>query len=124
MRVGKRIGNYSVMLAGMAAMMLAGSTWAAQKKGPLKVFILAGQSNMEGHANVSTIDFLGEDPDPARAGLLKKIKPDGKTLATRDDVWIAKGAAYGNLGPGYGAGVSDKPGNNIGPEYGFGYFMG
>ena len=48
MRVGKRIGNYSVMLAGMAAMMLAGSTWAAQKKGPLKVFILAGQSNMEG----------------------------------------------------------------------------
>jgi len=27
---------------------------------PLKVFILAGQSNMDGQANVSTIDFLGE----------------------------------------------------------------
>jgi hypothetical protein len=30
------------------------------RKGPLKVFILAGQSNMDGQANVSTIDFLGE----------------------------------------------------------------
>jgi hypothetical protein len=50
---------------------------------PLKVFILAGQSNMDGQANVSTIDFLGEDPDKDRAALLKKFKPDGKTLVKR-----------------------------------------
>jgi hypothetical protein len=29
---------------------------------PLKVFILAGQSNMEGHAGVQTLDRLGEHP--------------------------------------------------------------
>jgi hypothetical protein len=50
---------------------------------PLKVFILAGQSNMDGQAHVSTIDFLGEDPDKERAALLKKFKPDGKTLVKR-----------------------------------------
>ena len=67
---------------------------AAPGKGRLKVFILAGQSNMDGQANVSTIDFLGEDPDPARAALLKKFKPDGKTLVTRSDVWVASDAGY------------------------------
>ena len=29
---------------------------------PLKVFILAGQSNMEGHAAISTFDYIGKDP--------------------------------------------------------------
>jgi hypothetical protein len=28
---------------------------------PLKVFILAGQSNMEGHAKVETFDYIGDD---------------------------------------------------------------
>jgi len=92
---------------------------------PLKVFILAGQSNMDGQANVSTIDFLGEDPDKDRAALLKKFKPDGKTLVARDDVWVAHRGVYGNLGPGYGGRKSDDTlGSNIGPEYAFGYFMG
>ena len=92
-------------------------------KGPLKVFILAGQSNMDGNANVSTIDFLGEDKE--HGALLKKFKPDGKTMVTRDDVWIAHRGVYGKLGPGYGARKSDdKLGNCIGPEYAFGYFMG
>jgi alpha-galactosidase len=34
-------------------------------KGPVKVFILAGQSNMEGHAGVQTLDRLGEHPTHA-----------------------------------------------------------
>jgi hypothetical protein len=29
---------------------------------PLKVFILAGQSNMEGPAHVRTIEGIGDDP--------------------------------------------------------------
>jgi alpha-galactosidase len=96
---------------------------AHTRKGPLKVFILAGQSNMDGQANVSTIDFLGEDKE--HGYLLKKFKPDGKTLATRDDVWVAHRGVYGKLGPGYGGRKSDdKLGSNIGPEYAFGYFMG
>jgi hypothetical protein len=44
---------------------------------PLKLFILAGQSKMDGNADVSTVDFLGEDPEHGH--LLKKSKPDGKT---------------------------------------------
>ena len=89
----------------------------------LKVFILAGQSNMDGQANVSTIDFLGEDK--AHGHLLKTFKPDGKTLVTRDDVWVANGGVYDTLQPGFGGRKNyDKLGNNIGPEYAFGYYMG
>jgi hypothetical protein len=37
----------------MAILILAGPVWAGHaKKGPLKVFILAGQSNMEGQGVV------------------------------------------------------------------------
>ena len=39
-------------------------TAAAQPK-KLKVFILAGQSNMEGHAKVETFDYIGDDPATA-----------------------------------------------------------
>ncbi len=94
-------------------------------KGPLKVYILAGQSNMDGQADKRTIDFLGEDKDPARAALLKIFKPDGKTLVTRGDVWVTSDDVSGDLGPGYG-GRKDysKLGNCIGPEYAFGYYMG
>ena len=47
---------------------------AASRK--LKVFILAGQSNMEGHAHVGTFDSIGKDPmtgSPAQA----MRNPDG-----------------------------------------------
>ena len=88
---------------------------------PLKVFILAGQSNMDGQAHVRTIDFLGEThPD-----LLKRIKPDGESFASRDDVWVAHRGVYGPLSVGYGGRRSDSQlGNKIGPEYAFGTFIG
>ena len=127
MRVEKRFVNRSVLVAAIAALILAGPAWAAQpKKGPLKVFLLAGQSNMEGHDELRTIDFLGEDPDNDRAALLKKFKPDGKTLVTRDDVWVvSNGAVFDKLQPGLGARRDSATlGNKIGPEYAFGYFMG
>jgi alpha-galactosidase len=125
MRVEKQSVNRSVLLAALAALILACPARAAVKKGPLKIFLLAGQSNMEGHAELRTIDFLGEDPDKDRAALLKKFKPDGKTLVTRDDVWVvSNGAVFDKLQPGLGArGDSAKLGNQIGPEYAFGYFM-
>lgn len=109
----------------VAGPMSAGPAQAAVKKGPLKIFLLAGQSNMEGHADIRTIDFLGEDSDPARVALLKKIKPDGKTLVTRDDVWVvSNGAYFDKLQPGLGARRDAATlGNQIGPEYAFGYFM-
>jgi len=117
-------GSFALAAAALLLAQLA-PLYAEAAPKPLKVFILAGQSNMDGQANVSTIDFLGEDPDKDRAALLKTFKPDGKTLVTRDDVWVAHRGVYGKLGPGYGGRKSDdKLGSNIGPEYAFGYFMG
>ncbi len=94
-------------------------------KGPLKVFIMAGQSNMDGQADIKTIDFLREDKDPAKAALFKAFKPDSKEYTTRDDVWVANDDIYDKLQPGFG-GRRDyaKIGSNIGPEYAFGYYMG
>ena len=47
------------------ALIDAGSATAGERDKPLKVFILAGQSNMQGHANVSTLDSLADDPKTA-----------------------------------------------------------
>ena len=92
---------------------------------PVQVFILAGQSNMDGQANVKTIDFLGEDKAPSRAALLKTFKPDGKTFVTRKDVWVVNGGVHDILQTGFGGRKNyDQLGTNIGPEYAFGYYMG
>jgi alpha-galactosidase len=100
---------------------------------PLKVYILAGQSNMEGHAKVETFDYLGDDP--ATAPLLKQMRgPDGQP-AVCEKVWIsyltgpydgsANGEGFGKLTTGYGA-RGDRPtedGGKIGPEFTFGLTM-
>lgn len=95
---------------------------------PLKVFILAGQSNMQGHAMIETFDYIGDDP--ATAPLLKEMRdPDGKPHVC-DNVWISSvgclGDAYmdltektGKLTAGFGA-----PDGKIGPEFMFGITMG
>ena len=68
----------SETILAMAVFMMTGFTFnvAAAAK-PLKVYILAGQSNMEGQAKVETFDYIGEDP--ATSPLLKAMRgPDGK----------------------------------------------
>jgi len=97
------------------------------KKGPLKVFILAGQSNMEGQGKIAadpknnggkgSLQYLVKDPTtaPRFKHLLDK---DGKWLV-RDDVWIWYLGRKGKLTVGYGA-REDR----IGPELGFGIVMG
>lgn len=107
-------------------------TATAQSK-KLKVFILAGQSNMEGHARIETFDYIGDDP--ATAPLLKQMRaPDG-TPAVADHTWIsyltghyegkANGEGTGKLTTGYGARGSSptKDGGKIGPEFMFGLTM-
>jgi alpha-galactosidase len=100
---------------------------------PLKVFILAGQSNMEGHAAISTFDYIGKDP--LTAPILKEMRnPDG-TPRVCDKVWIsyltgpydgsANGEGLGKLTAGFGA-RGDQPtkdGGKIGPEFTFGIYM-
>jgi len=97
---------------------------------PLKVFILAGQSNMEGHAKVETFDYIGDDP--ATAPLLKIMRgADGKA-AVCDGAWISyftgigdkNGEGFGKLTAGYGSRQKpDKDGGKIGPEFTFGLTM-
>ncbi len=99
----------------------------------LKVFILAGQSNMEGHAHVGTFDYIGKDP--TTAPLLEAMRnPDG-TPRVCDKVWMsyltgpydgsANGEGVGKLTAGFGA-RGDQPtkdGGKIGPEFTFGIFL-
>ena len=100
---------------------------------PLKVFILAGQSNMEGHARIETFDYIGDDP--ATAPLLKMMRgADGKP-AVAENAWIsyltgqhegrANGEGTGKLTAGFGARGSNptQDGGKIGPEFTFGLTM-
>ena len=116
----------TIPMAILAAMCCSSAMAAG---GPLKVYILAGQSNMEGQAKVETFDYIGDDP--ATAPLLKEMRgPDGKPRVC-ENVWISyltgskdnNGEGLGKLTAGYGsryggdiAELSDK----IGPEFTFG----
>jgi alpha-galactosidase len=91
------------------------------------VFILAGQSNMQGHASISTFDSLADDPKTAP--LLKEMRGRGGRPRECEKVWISSigclGDAYtdltekhGKLTAGFGA-----PEDKIGPEFTFGLFM-
>jgi Carbohydrate esterase, sialic acid-specific acetylesterase len=111
----------------LLSLLLAACRPGVAQSRPLKVFILAGQSNMEGHARIETFDYIGDDP--ATAPLLKQMRgPDGKP-AVCDDVWIsyftgtgdANGEGFGKLTAGYGARQNpEEDGGKIGPEFTFG----
>jgi alpha-galactosidase len=84
-------------------------------KGPVKVFILAGQSNMEGKAKVSLLEYQAQQPGTRQ--LFQHLRKDGKWVE-RPDVWIKFLDRKGNLTVGYGS-----PGC-IGPEVEFGTVVG
>ena len=94
-------------------------------KGPVKVFILAGQSNMQGHGTVNggagTLETLLANDAEGRFGYL--VDENGQ-WSVRDDVWItyerdASDIRSGGLTAGYGVNNS-----RLGPELGFGHAMG
>ncbi len=90
---------------------------------PLKVFILAGQSNMQGHAHISTFDTMGLDPKTAP--LLEAMRHTDGTPRVCEKVWISSiGSAaqeqVGKLTAGFGA---QARGPKIGPEFTFGIYM-
>lgn len=80
------------------------------------VYILAGQSNMEGKGKVDTLPFMAKDPETAP--LLDLIRDDNGDWATRDDAFIRYGKRHGKLTVGYGSNE-----NLIGPELTFGTLM-
>jgi hypothetical protein len=98
--------------------------------GPLKVFILAGQSNMEGHAKIETFDYIGDDP--ATAPLLKKMRNTDGTSHVCAHAYISyltgigenNGEGFGKLATGYGSRRNPaEDGGKIGPEFTFGIAM-
>jgi alpha-galactosidase len=88
---------------------------------PLQVFILAGQSNMQGHAKVSTFEHIGMDP-ATKPMLADMLGADGKPKVC-ERVWIssigcAEAEQTGKLTAGFGASAE-----KIGPEFTFGIYM-
>jgi Carbohydrate esterase, sialic acid-specific acetylesterase/PhoD-like phosphatase len=97
------------------------------KTGPVRVFILAGQSNMEGQGFIyadptrnggqGSLEFLVKNA--ATADRFATLVDASGQWRTRDDVWISYLDRKGLLTVGYGA----RP-ERIGPELGFGWVMG
>ena len=114
------------LLTLLAAFTCLSSARAADPK-PVKVYILAGQSNMEGQG------FIAADPkrnegkgsleylvkQPATAAKFKPLTNDKGQWRTRDDVFITYLDRKGPLTVGYGA-TKEK----TGPELGFGTVVG
>lgn len=97
--------------------------YSETQKGPLKVYILVGQSNMQGHAKVTTFDHIGMDPKTAP--LLKEMRNSDGSPVVCDNVWISslgtgKTEKKSKLTVGYGA---ENAGPKIGPEFTFGIYM-
>ena len=129
-RIGRR-----VMASMLAALLAIGSTACVaaapanakplqKKNGKLKVFILAGQSNMEGHGVIKgrpgqkgTLETLTKDPATA-ARYKHLLDKDGKWIV-RDDVLLSYYDSKGKLTIGKSAAK-----NSIGPELAFGWVMG
>lgn len=122
-----------ILTALVAGFLAIGVSIANAETKPLKVFILAGQSNMEGHAEIRTFDYIGRDP--LTAPLLKEMRnPDG-TSRVCDKVWMsyltgpydgsANGEGLGKLTAGFGerGNQPTKIGRKIGPEFTFGIYM-
>ena len=91
-------------------------------KEPVKVFILSGQSNMQGHGRI-TMNKDGDLPYAAKQEAFSYLKK-GDAWAERDDVWYYHKNGKGEitkskLKPGLGA----RP-DSIGPELAIGHVLG
>ncbi len=102
-------------LLALALLVTPAAPLSAADPKPVKVFVLAGQSNMEGKAKVALAEYQAEQP--ATRDFFKHWRKDGKWTA-RDDVWVKFLDRKGKLTVGFGS-----PGC-IGPELEFGTVVG
>jgi hypothetical protein len=136
MKLTHKMTASSAIFSAMATLLMAGPAWAGHaKQGPIKVFILAGQSNMEGQGVVSMDD--SHDYNGGKGNLvwsmkfsksadkMKHLQDSKGEWVVRDDVQISfkvnGKVRKGGLTVGYtGYGGS----SHIGPELQFGHVMG
>lgn len=102
-------------LFAVTLLVMPGLAAAQGDDAPVRVFILAGQSNMEGKAQNKLLEF--QATNPATAALFAPYR-DGDAWAVRDDVWINYLNRRGPLTIGYGS--RDR----TGCELAFGWAMG
>jgi hypothetical protein len=115
MKTTKRICNVTgfwALFVLAAAVLVRVPAGAAE---PVKVFILAGQSNMEGKAQVALLER--QIKAPATRERFAHLHRDGEWIE-RDDVWIKFFDRKGKLTVGFGS-----P-ERIGPELEFGHVVG
>lgn len=119
--------TFAFFLAVVSSTAINVTVSAVEPVKPVKVFILAGQSNMEGAGFIAadpkrndgkgSLEYLVKEPSTA-ARFNRLVDKDGKWVV-RDDVWISYLDRNGPLTVGYGA-KDDR----IGPELGFGWVIG
>lgn len=95
----------------------------SEQRAPLKVYVLCGQSNMQGHAHIRTFEHVGMDPKTAP--LLSDLQNNDGSPVVCKNVWISSIGSSpeekaGRLTVGYGA---EAGGPKIGPEFTFGITM-
>ncbi len=111
----KRQTLFVALVVSIAALLAPASARAAEEVKPVKVFVLAGQSNMEGHAANSLMDH--QATDPKTKDFFAHLR-DGDKWVVRDDVFVKFLDRKGRLTIGYGVG------KNTGTELEFGHMMG
>jgi hypothetical protein len=109
-------------VAAVGLVVFSQSAWSDAPQGKVKVFLLVGQSNMQGKGSVKHLEELAA-AEPDKFGHLMR---DGKWVE-RDDVWIFFSSrkagdlpTSGRLTVGYGF----RPPGKMGPEMGFGKVIG
>lgn len=125
--------HFQRLLATLGLLILSGSGVIAAA--PLKVFILAGQSNMEGQA---VVDLAGKDyndgrgtllqllNDPTKSGMLAHLRDSQGQWSIRKDVWVRyqrenAPLLAGPLGVGFSV-YGDR--HHFGPELQLGHRLG
>lgn len=126
----RTFGSVAIALAIACGVNVSASAFqadSARASKPLKVFILAGQSNMVGAGNVAANPqrndgrgsleyFVQHAQNPEE---LAHLTDDKGEWTVRDDVWIWYFDRKGGLSAGYGSNET-----TIGPEFGFGHRVG
>lgn len=136
LRLALALGTVILLIVGTApADPPADATSAQRVRKPLKVFVLAGQSNMEGPA---VADLAGKDyndgkgtlvallSDPSKAPLARHLRDAKGAWVTRNDVWVRYQPEGQPLKSGpLGLGFTPYGGqHHFGPELQFGHVMG